>query len=245
MKKTILGILGATALFAVACSSGSPNDVLTGSASDPAFRPGTQSIGVQHVAEAESPLAAQSGTAPYQGIKIESQSFPAGTPIPSPLQAAVLHSAAKIPYGSLGNLLASRGVKTANKTTGSAGQIYTSATISYGVAQYAVRLPETIIASTAAIAKLYDLYAAAAQEVQADGGAALSASTGCSGVALFDANGQFTQNGISCLIGRTAPSEYVTISNTAISDVVSGGGTMDQGQQIAIAALLSAAQAWE
>jgi hypothetical protein len=56
----------------------------------------------------------------------------------------------------------------------------------------------------------------------------------CPGVKVVD-GGQFTRDGISCLIGKPATEEHVAIANDAISK------NPTDGAKVAIAALLAAA----
>ena len=58
-------------------------------------------------------------------------------------------------------------------------------------------------------------------------------SDACPGTKLLD-NGQFTKDGISCLLGKPASAEHVAIANDAIVK------NPTDGAKIAIAALLAA-----
>jgi hypothetical protein len=89
-----------------------------------------------------------------------------------------------------------------------------------------------IVPSTAALAKEYDVFMAAAAEIMT--GAA--SSTRCPSVVLVS-NGELTQDGISCIIGKPATPDHVTLAQA----IVAGASDATTGQQIAIATLLAAA----
>jgi hypothetical protein len=60
-------------------------------------------------------------------------------------------------------------------------------------------------------------------------------------VKLFDATGNFTKDGISCLIGKPARDEHVALANAAVTQA----STPAIGKQIAISALMAAAHTCE
>ncbi len=163
------------------------------------------------------------------------------TKVGTPEVVARLHSCAKVPYASLGNILASRGVNIKNTTANSAGQLYSTGRSALGVANYGGRVPEAIVASTAAVSKEFDIFVAAAGEIQAN----IANSTACPQVQLLDANGNFTSDGISCLMGKPATDAHVFLANQAVKEAVSNGLTPANGQQIAIASILQAAHTCE
>ncbi|HEY6461363.1 MAG TPA: hypothetical protein VIY73_14455, partial [Polyangiaceae bacterium] len=107
-----------------------------------------------------------------------------------------------------------------------------------GVAVYASRTPEMITPSTSALAKEYDIFAAAAPEILASN---LAASKRCPGAQLVDSTGAFTADGLSCLMGKPAKPEHLTLAN----QLVSAASDKATGQQIAIATLLAAAHTSE
>ena len=57
----------------------------------------------------------------------------------------------------------------------------------------------------------------------------------CPGVKVLGADGKFTQDGLTCLMGKPARAEHLAIANDAIAK------NPTDGAKIAIAALLSAA----
>ena len=64
----------------------------------------------------------------------------------------------------------------------------------------------------------------------------LGKSTRCPGVQLLN-NGQYTSDGIACLIGKPASDDYVNLANQMVTDV----GDPTTGPQIAVATMLAAA----
>ncbi len=158
---------------------------------------------------------------------------------------ARLHSCSKITYSSLGNILKGRGVNTTSTTANSAGLLYKGGASALGVSNYSGRVPEMIIPSTAALSKEFDIMVAAGQEIQAAVKAGTLTSPACTGTAIVDSSGNFTKDGLTCLMGKPATPDHIAIANDAVTTAVSQGLTKDQGQQIAISAILEAANTCE
>ncbi len=229
---SILTILGGAA-FALGCSS-APNDVLVGDM-DP------------------NSLAADNNTQHHfqdpntgdNGISDPNQVHTLDQQVGSMEVVARLHSCSKITYAALGTMLANRGVNTGSTTQNSAGLLYKGGASALGTANYSGRVPEMIIPSTAALSKEFDIMVAASIEIQA----ALKAGTlnmkACPGTQLVDSSGNFTKDGLTCLMGKPATADHISIANDAITQATSQGLTKDQGQQIAIAAILEAAHTCE
>ncbi len=158
----------------------------------------------------------------------------------SPEVVARLHGCTKLTYGALRNTLTSRGATIGNTANNqqpnSTGSIYVNGRSALGVANYGGRVPEALFASTSGMAKQFDIFIAAATEIQTNFGTA----TGCTGVTLLT-NNQFTKEGISCLIGKPARDEHVALANNLVSQATDAA----TGQKIAIAALLEAAHTCE
>lgn len=149
-------------------------------------------------------------------------------------------SCSKIPYAVLGNLLTSIGVDktlTANKT--SAISLYNAGGDAMGQPQYASRIRENSQVTTSGASKLFDIFAAAAPEVIKN----IATLTRCqvNGVApvLFDASNVCHIEGISCLLGMPATQGHVELCNQAVK--AGSATTVDNGKNIAVAALLAAA----
>jgi hypothetical protein len=179
------------------------------------------------------------------GISDPSQVVATNQAIGSPEVVARLHACGKIPYASLGTILASRGVniQPAQAPAGggaapqTAGTLYAEGAAALGIADYSGRVAEMVIASTSAMSKAFDIFVAAAQEVQAN----LASSEACPGTVIADANGVFSQDGISCILGKPATAAHVTLAN----QLVQAAPDVNTGVQIAIAALLEAAHTCE
>jgi hypothetical protein len=151
---------------------------------------------------------------------------------------ARLHGAQKMQYATLGTILADLGVDTTSMTTTSAGYLYMNGQGALGVAVYASRVPEMILPSTSALAKEYDIFVAAASEILKSN---LASSTRCPGTELLDATGAFTMDGLSCLLGKPAKPDHLTLVNQLVSQAPDTA----TGQQIAVATLLAAAHTSE
>lgn len=158
--------------------------------------------------------------------------------IGTPDVVARLHGAQKIQYTTLGRILSDLGVAVTSTTANSAGELYASGQGPLGVAVYASRVPEMIIPSTSALAKEYDIFVAAASEILASN---LASSTRCPGVSLVDSTGEFTHDGLSCLLGKPAKPDHLTLAN----QLVSQAPDQATGQKLAIATLLAAAHTSE
>ena len=81
------------------------------------------------------------------------------------------------------------------------------------------------------MAKMFDIYTMGSYAAV---GTAWDAPA-CPGTKVLGADGKFTKDGISCLIGKPATDEYVAIANDALVK------NPTDGAKIAIAAMLSAA----
>jgi hypothetical protein len=234
MKRTTLTLLAGGLLTLTACGSGSA-DSLTGSYPVK-----------QQVSEDPNSLAAGTNTQHHfmdpntgdNGISDPAQVHALDAVVGSPEVVARLHACAKIPYASFGSILSTRGVNIAKSTNANAaGSLYVAGAPALGVANYAGRVPEAIIASTSSVAKEFDIFVAAATEVQSN----LTNSTACPGVTIADATGKFSKDGLSCLMGKPATDAHVALAN----QVVSQATDVNTGVQIAIAAVLEAAHTCE
>jgi hypothetical protein len=184
------------------------------------------------------------------GITDTQQKMAADALIGSPDVVARLHGAQKLPYAALGTILADLGVNVnvpAPAPAGkggaltaplTAGQLYVSGKGALGVALYASRVPEMIIPSTSALAKEFDIFSQAASEILTSN---LAISTRCPNTKLVDATGQFTHDGLSCLLGKPAKPDHLTLAN----QLVMAAPDMATGQKLAIATLLAAAHTSE
>jgi hypothetical protein len=158
--------------------------------------------------------------------------------IGTPDTVARLHGAQKIQYATLGRILTDLGVDMTSTTATSAAQLYAQGQGALGVAIYASRVAELILPSTSSLAKEYDIFVAAASEILTSN---LASSQRCPGVQITDSTGAFTADGISCLIGKPAKADYLTLA----AQIVSQASDQTTGQQIAIATILAAAHTSE
>jgi hypothetical protein len=174
----------------------------------------------------------------------------------SPADVAKMHAAQKISYAALGALLTDLGVTIAGAGTGTgtgggttgggkgtsngtaatapatAGGLYVAGKSALGAPVYSSRTPEMLVPSTSALAKQFDIFVAAAPDIIAN----IGKSKRCPGVVLVQSN-QLTEDGISCLIGKPASADHVTLANKLIADI----GDPTKGTQIAVATILAAA----
>lgn len=226
---TILSVLG----FAAGCSS-APNDVLVGDM-DPNSLAADNNT--QH--HMQDPNTGDNGISDPNSVHAEEAQ------VGSAEVVARLHSCSKITYAAMGNILTNHGVNTGSTAQNSAGLLYKGGASALGVANYGGRVPEMIIPSTAALSKEFDIMVAASIEIQAAAKAGTLNMKACTGTQLLDSSGNFTKDGLSCLMGKPATADHLSIANDAITQATSQGLTKDQGQQIAIASILEAAHTCE
>jgi hypothetical protein len=235
MKKLVLTSLGATLVALVGCqqSSTTPAELRAPSYS-PNWSPSSLAAGANTWNH-----PAQSVGDGLNGITDPTLKLQSDAVIGPPDVVARLHGAQKIQYATLGRILADLGVDVTSTTADTAGDLYSTGQGALGVAVYASRVPEMILPSTSALAKEYDIFVAAATEILKSN---LVSSTRCPGVQIVDATtGDFTTDGISCLLGKPAKPDHLTLAN----QLVSQAPTQAIGQQIAVATLLAAAHTSE
>jgi hypothetical protein len=228
----VLTVLGGAA-FALGCSS-PPNDVLLGD-----MDPNSLAADGNTQHHFQDPNTGDNGISDPNAVQADDQK------VGSPEVVARLHSCSKIPYATLGNILSGRGVNTGSTTKDSAGMLYKGGASALGIANYSGRVPEMILPSTAALSKEFDIMVAASREIQAASKAGTLQMDACPTTQLVDGSGNFTQDGLTCLMGKPATADHLAIANDAIAQAQSQGLTQDQGQQIAIAAILEAADTCE
>ena len=248
MWKAILTVTPLAAALA-ACAPG-PSDTLTQQASDPNSTASSADDNTfNHTKEA---TGSQNGiTDTNQRAVDESQ---AGTPI----EVAKMHGAQKVTYSTLGALLADFGVDMTttpapdnggdpNPLDGDKGDdegdaptvvstkcadLYANGKSALGAPVFSSRTPEMVIPSTSSLAKEFDIFVAAAPDIVAN----IGNSKRCPGVVLVQGNA-LTEDGISCLIGKPATADHVTLANKLVTD----SGNPTNGIPLAVATLLAAA----
>lgn len=164
---------------------------------------------------------------------------------PPPLVASRLHGCGKLPYETLGNVLASRGVNLAavapQGKPPTAGQLWKAAGPTIGAPNYATRTRELLTQTTAGATKVMDIFLMAAPEIIAAMPSLKACQVNGQPTRMFDAmSGACTYEGVLCLTGTPASAGQVDLCNQLLKDVP---GAI--GQQIAVAALLSAAYTCE
>ncbi len=234
MKTIYLPLTIITLLFAAACSSESGVNELDTSGASPTGLPNAGGGDTQH---SNDPNAAANGATFQQGggdtaVKIADRAI-----VGTPELAARLHSCGKITYSALGQILKTRGVNITSTASKSAGELYTNGGSALGIANYDARVPEATFSSTSAISKQMDIFAQAANEITN----ANWAPAGCAGAKMFGADGLFTKDGITCIIGKPAKDEHVALANQLVAQAADPA----TGKKLAISALLSAAHVCE
>lgn len=156
-----------------------------------------------------------------------------------PRYTSRVHSCSKVRYTTLGNVLSSIGVNTANNTALSAGNLYTTGANAMGQPNYANRIRENIAITTSGASRLFDIFAAAADEIQTafENGTIAR----CPNAQLFDAANTCRPEGITCLIGTPATSRHLDYCNLTVS--MASNATV--GRRLAVAAMLAAAYTCE
>ena len=152
---------------------------------------------------------------------------------------ARLHSCSKITYAALGQMLTSRGIDMTSTQQGSPGYIWSTGVSALGVADYPARVAEMILPTTATEAKQMDVYVAAAQMLPTT--TAMASTTACPGVTLIDDTGAFTQDGLSCLMGKPATAAHLNIANQILAEAPDP----TTGAELAISTILEAAHTCE
>ncbi len=144
-------------------------------------------------------------------------------------------------YSRIGNLLASRGVDIDSGDALSAGFLWRNGGPALGAPKLDVRSRESTGITTAAAAKLFDIFAQAAPEIIAAMPTVEACMIGGIGTEMFTAEGTCTIDGITCLTGTPATLAHLELCN----EMVTRASTTAKGQEIAVAALAAAAHTCE
>ena len=230
MKRIALTLIGAVAFALAGCSNDTADSLSNGRTStggDPNGTAGGEATTFDH---SNDPGGAANG-ADFQPPE------PAQVKIVgSPEITSRLHACGKISVAALGGILTSRGLtgggtRPPGALSGQALYAQGATAAAFGAANYNGRVPEAPFASTSAMAKMFDIFTMASY----DPVAAAWAAPACPGVKVLGADGKFTKDGLSCLMGKPAKDEHLAIANDAIVK------NPTDGAKLAIAALLSAA----
>ena len=152
-----------------------------------------------------------------------------------PSFTAHMHSCPKVRYRNLGNVLADLGINPSNTTSLSAGDLYTNGYNALGGPNYPNRIRENIGITTSGASREFDIFAAAADEVQ--NAFTAGTMTRCPGALLFNTDNTCRPDGITCLLGTLATTEHVDFCNLTVTQA----STVTQGKRLAVAAMLAAA----
>jgi hypothetical protein len=230
MKHIALTLIAVAGLAIAGCSDGTSDSLSNGgggAAGDPNGTAGNENTTFDH---SNDPGGAAPG-ADFQPAEPGQVKL-----IGSPEITSRLHACGKISLKSLGDILASRGLtgggtRPAGALSGQAIFSQGATPAAFGGANYNGRVPEAPFASTSAMAKMFDIFTMASY----DAVTANWTAPACPGVKVLGTDGKFTQDGLTCLMGKTAHAEHLAIANDAIAK------NPTDGAKIAIAALLSAA----
>ena len=155
--------------------------------------------------------------------------------------SARLHSCPKLKYSNIGNILASRGVNVGANSELSAGFLYRNGDSALGAPKLDVRSRESTEITTAAAARLFDIFVQAAPEIIA----AMPTLEACTvdgvGTEMFNESGQCNPDGIACIMGVPPSAGHLELCN----EMINRASTPELGQQIAVAALAAAAHTCE
>ena len=156
-----------------------------------------------------------------------------------PRYTSRVHSCPKVRYDTLGTILQSFGVNTASTTALSAGDMYRNGFNALGGQNYANRIRENIMITTSGASRQFDIFAAAADEIQT--AFTNGTMTRCPGAQLFDANDTCRPDGLTCLLGTPATARHLDYCNLTVSSA----SNVTVGKRLAVAALLAAAYTCE
>ena len=161
-----------------------------------------------------------------------------------------MHSCGKMKYATMGNVLSDFGVDLTQTGTTTAGYLYTSGSGALGQPDYSNRIAEAATLSTSGAVRFYDVLVAAAPTVISNMPNVARCAIAGTATSMFDASGNCTSAGVSCLTGAPATQAQVDLCTSAVqsnsSDMVgSGNSQVTVGQVVAVASLLSAAHTCE
>jgi len=160
----------------------------------------------------------------------------------TPEVRARLHSCQKLQIAALRNILVGFGVDL--EATGdpeTAGQLLAGGGTALGQANYAARMGEDLVWTAAGAAKQFDIFVQAAPEIIAAMPTLPQCQIDGSGPEMFDGDSDCNPDAVSCLIGRPATPEHLAICKS----LVESASTLENGRNIAVATLLSAAHSCE
>jgi len=153
-----------------------------------------------------------------------------------------MHGCVKMRVATIGRVLKSLGVNTANKTALSAGELYTDGQDALGAPSYANRIRENLAIQTSGSSRLFDIFAAAAPEIITAMPTVARCNVGGTAAAMFDTAGtSCLKSGVSCLLGYPASDVQVSLCTQTIAKA----STPVIGKNMAVAVILAAANTCE
>lgn len=158
----------------------------------------------------------------------------------SPAVGEKLHSCGKVRYGTITNILSSRGINVTNTAANSAGALLTRSKGVWGVANFPGRASETIRDTTSSLVSLHDILLAAAEEwVTAANmdGAYPGTVTVCTGAKLFN-NNTCDKDGFACLMGATPSQNQLAACTSMINDATAGVTVALDRRRLAVASMV-------
>jgi hypothetical protein len=156
-----------------------------------------------------------------------------------------LHSCSKLSYSMLGEFLTSRGVDLAVAGTGgipSAGDLYKAGSTkdALGVANFDARMGEAYYYTISSSTKMFDIFVQAAPQVIANIKNMPDCQVDGKGNEVFDPNtGNCDYYALSCIMGRPALDEDMTLCNLMISEATPA--ELTNRRNLTVAAFLAAA----
>ena len=134
----------------------------------------------------------------------------------SAAESARSHVCGKLRYEVMGNLLTSRGVSLAAVANQpfSASTLYRNGAAALGNPDYDLHVGETTSNTAGGLIKLLDVLIAAGGEINAT----FTNSTGCKGLALFNADGSCNADGFACLAGVPLNGSQLSLCTTMAKD---------------------------
>ena len=155
-----------------------------------------------------------------------------------------IHSCFKLRYSTLGTLLGSLGVDLTRTTYPSAGALYRDSAAALGAPDLANGVRENRAVTTAAAARMFDIFVAASDEIVGALPSVERCKVGGMPVQLFDSGDNCLADGITCLIGVPAQDAHVMHCTDTVHGA-NGATTVAIGKRIAVAVLLAAAYTCE
>ncbi|MDB4940744.1 MAG: hypothetical protein JWP97_278 [Labilithrix sp.] len=231
MKRIALTLLAASALALVACDNGTSDSLSNGNGGgigDPNGTAGGEDTTFDHINDPNGAAPGADTNPPTEAAQVKI--------VGSPEVTSRLHACGKLTVSSIGSILTTRGLtgggmRPNGVQSGQGIYMANGTAAALGAANYNGRVGEAPFSSASAMAKMFDIFAMASYDAVVDGWAAPA----CPDTKVLGADGKFTKDGLSCLMGKPASAEHLAVANDAITK------NPADGAKIAIAAVLAAA----